>query len=228
MTRSYSPHLGAISVEQETNRFGAIFRIISFTSCSCRGYLNDQRKQTPIASAPCSTSRRIAASAWDSLSGTTTSPKQSTRSDTPSIRRFGTIGTGFWLEGKWTTLAMSRDETPREPRMIWIASSCPRVVIRPTFAPFLWISAFVPTVVPWVSTAISLQNCSNESPRRSAATRIAASMPSAKLPGVEGALVAVMRPERSSTTQSVNVPPMSTPTRSRATVLYPRWCEAGW
>src|SRR5437899_8125610 len=107
---------------------------------------------------------------------------------------------------------MSREETPREPRMMWIASSWPCVVIRPTRAPFLWMSAFVPTVVPWVSTAISLQNCSNESPSRSAATRIAASMPSAKLPGVEGALVAVMRPERSSATQSVNVPPMSTPT----------------
>src|SRR5438094_465203 len=107
---------------------------------------------------------------------------------------------------------MSREETPREPRMMWIASSWPCVVIRPTRAPFLWMSAFVPTVVPWVSTAISLQNCSNESPSRSAATRIAAIMPSAKLPGVEGALVAVMPPPRPSTTQSVNVPPMSTPT----------------
>src|SRR2546421_4544520 len=148
--RSYSPHLGAISVEQETNRFGATLRIISFTRCSCRGYLNDQRKHTPIASTPASTRRSIAVAASDSFKGTTTSPKQSTRSETPSIRRLGTMGTGFWLEGKWTTLAMSREETPREPRMMWIASSWPRVVIRPTFAPFLWISAFVPTVVPWV------------------------------------------------------------------------------
>src|SRR5436309_1996137 len=78
---------------------------------------------------------------------------------------------------------MSREETPREPRMMWIASSWPWVVIRPTRAPFLWMSAFVPTVVPWVSTAISLQNCSNESPSRSAATRraecIVTSLPSA-------------------------------------------------
>src|SRR5207245_2053640 len=36
--------------------------------------------------------------------------------------------------------------------------------------------------------------------------------PSAKLHGVEGALVAVIFPPRPSTTQSVNVPPMSTPT----------------
>ena len=126
--------------------------------------------------------------------------------------RIGSSRTGFWLEGKWTTLTISREETPREPRMMWIASSWPRVVIRPTRAPFLWISAFVPTVVPWVSTAISPQNFSNGNPRRSAATCIAASMPSAKLPGVEGALVAVIPPPRPSTTQSVNVPPMSTPT----------------
>src|SRR5258705_13380434 len=118
--RSYSPHLGAISVEQETNRFGAIFAIISFTRCSCRGYLNDQRKQTPIASTPASTRRAIADSASDSFKGTTTSPKQSTRSDTPSIRRFGTMGRGFWLGGKWTSLAMLREGTPREPRVIGI------------------------------------------------------------------------------------------------------------
>src|SRR5262252_5929928 len=122
---------------------------------------------------------------------------------------------------------MSRDETPREPRMMWIASSWPFVVIRPTFAPLRWISAFVPTVVPWVRTEMSEQNRSNESPRRSDATRIAASMPSAKSRGVEEALVAVMRPERSSTTQSVKVPPMSTPTRNRATVVLSRWVEGG-
>jgi hypothetical protein len=38
-------------------------------------------------------------------------------------------------------------------------------------------------------------------------------MPPAKFPGVEAALVAVMLPARSRTTQSVKVPPMSTPTR---------------
>src|SRR5438445_547767 len=130
--------------------------------CSCRAYLNDQRKHTPIASTPASTRRLIAVSASDSFNGTTTSPKQSTRSDTPSIKRFGTMGTGFWLEGKWTTLAISREETPREPRMMWIASSWPRVVIRPTRAPFLWISAFVPTVVTWVITVLYLQICSIE------------------------------------------------------------------
>src|SRR5512134_2563877 len=75
------------------------------------------------------------------------------------------------------------------------------------------MSALVPTVVPCVRTEIRSQNASNGSPSRSAATRIASSMPAAKLPGVEAALVAVMPPLRSRTTQSVKVPPMSTPTR---------------
>ncbi len=96
--------------------------------------------------------------------------------------------------------------------MMWIASSWPRVVMSPTLAPLRWISAFVPTVVPCVRTSTSWQNRSKESPRRSAAIRIAASMPSAKLSGVEGAFVAVIAPSRPSTTQSVKVPPMSTPT----------------
>src|SRR5215831_18784893 len=93
-----------------------------------------------------------------------------------------------------------------------MASSWPRVVIRPTFAPLRWMSALVPTVVPCVSTATLGQNCSNGRSRRSEASRIAASMPSAKFSGVDGHLVAVMRPLASSTTQSVKVPPMSTPT----------------
>src|SRR5262245_46610350 len=128
-----------MSVEQDTKRCGEMSRIIAFRRRSWAGFLNDQRKQTAIASTPSATSRLIAASASFSFSGTTTSPKQSTRSDTPSIRRLGTIGEGFWLDGKCTTFAMSRDDTPREPRMMWIASSWPRVVISPTFAPFLWI-----------------------------------------------------------------------------------------
>src|SRR5262245_66113995 len=123
VVRSYSPHLGAMSIEQDTNTRGARSRIISFRRLSCDGFLNDHRKHTAIASTPCETSRLIADSASDSLSGTTTSPKQSTRSETPSIRRLGTTGAGFWLEGKCTTFAISREDTPREPRMMWIASS---------------------------------------------------------------------------------------------------------
>jgi len=61
-------------------------------------------------------------------------------------------------------------------------------------APFLWISAFVPTVVPWVSTAISPQNFSNENPRRSAAHLHRGEHAFGEVAGVEGALVAVISP----------------------------------
>src|ERR1700693_2019667 len=81
------------------------------------------------------------------------------------------------------------------------------------------MSVLVPTVVPCVSTATSRQKRSKDSPRRPAAMRIAASMPPAKFSGVDGDLVAVIRPPRSSATQSVNVPPMSTPTRRLGTWL---------
>ena len=104
VTRSYSPHLGAMSTEQVTNTSFAI----SFTRFSCAGLRNDQRKQIAIASTPSSRSWRIAASASRSFSATTISPKQSTRSEMPRIRRLGTIGAGFCVSGKCTTLRMSR------------------------------------------------------------------------------------------------------------------------
>ncbi len=213
VVRSYSPHLGAMSMEQDTNTPGAMRFTISATRRSCAGLRKDHRKQIAMASQPSASSSRIAVSASTSFSGTITSPKQSMRSEIPLIRRLGTIGSGFWLSGKCTTLAMSREFTPREPRMMWMASSWPRVVMSPTFAPLRWISAFVPTVVPWVRTRICPQKSANSSSSRSAATRMAFSMPSAKLPGVDEDLVAVIAPFWSMTTQSVNVPPMSTPTR---------------
>ena len=94
-------------------------------ACSCSGWRKDHRKQMAMASTPSPTRRRIAASASASLSGTTTVPKQSTRSDTPATRRFGTIGSGFWLSGKCTTRRTSRPPTPREPRMMWMTSLWP-------------------------------------------------------------------------------------------------------
>jgi len=48
-----------------------------------------------------------------------------TRSETPATRRFGTIGSGFWLSGKCTTWRTSRPPMPREPRMMWMTSLCP-------------------------------------------------------------------------------------------------------
>src|SRR5713101_297325 len=96
------------SIEQVTKTDGARRCTSSFTWVSCWAFLNDQRKQTAMASTPCATRSKIAASVSAKLSGETTSPKQSTRSETPRMNRFGTIGAGFDVSGKCTTLRISR------------------------------------------------------------------------------------------------------------------------
>jgi hypothetical protein len=93
--RSYSRIAGTMSLEIETWRPGASSRRISRIRCSCARFLNDQRKQTPIASTPSATSSRAAARALSSFSGTTTRPAWSTRSKTSLMRGFGTIGRGL-------------------------------------------------------------------------------------------------------------------------------------
>ena len=45
--------------------------------------------------------------------------------------------------------------------MMWMTSLWPLVVMRPTLTPFFWMIALVPTVVPWASTASSLQSVSS-------------------------------------------------------------------
>ena len=196
-----------------TNRSGAMACAIAFTRRSWPGARKDHRKQIASASTPSAISRRIACAASSSFSATTTLPKQSTRSDTPSIRYFGTMGSGLRLSGMWTTRRMSRPVRPREPRMMWMTSLCPLVVIRPTLTPLFWTMALVPTVVPWASAAKARQSSSGRLPSLAATTSRAAIRPWAKSAGVDGALPAVTRPASSTTTQSVKVPPMSMPQR---------------
>ena len=97
-----------MSKDVVTNTSGASSWTIALTRFSWAGLRKDQRKQMAIASTPCATRSRIAPSASRSFSATTISPKQSTRSDTPRIKRLGTIGAGFEVSGKCTTLRMSR------------------------------------------------------------------------------------------------------------------------
>ncbi len=97
--------------------------------------------------------------------------------------------------------------------MMWIASSWPRVVIRPTFAPRFWMMVLVPTVVPCDRKAMSRQNLSIDRPSSAAPAPSASIMPRAKSGGVEGTLVVSSRPAASTIAQSVKVPPMSMPTR---------------
>ncbi len=108
VTRSYSPHLGAMSTEQVTKTSGAIALTSALTRFSCAGLRKDHRKQIAIACTPSAMRARMASSASFSFNATTTSPKQSTRSETPRIRRLGTMGTGFEVSGKCTTLRISR------------------------------------------------------------------------------------------------------------------------
>ena len=211
--RSYSPHLGTSSDEQVTKRSGRDALDHRLDPLLVLGREEgpeeaDRERLHAVRDQPA-----IACSASSSFSSTTTLPKQSTRSDTPSIRYLGTMGSGLLLSGMWTTRRMSRPVSPREPRMMWMTSLWPLVVMRPTLAPRFWMIALVPTVVPWASTASSRQSASSGVPSLPATMSRAAISPSPKSAGVEGALPVVTRPASSTTTQSVKVPPMSMPQR---------------
>jgi hypothetical protein len=101
-------------------------------------------------------------------------------------------------------------ERPTE-RMMISASPCPRVVMRPVFTPLSWTIALVPTVVPCSNNLVLCINWDNVSPNFSAATSRALKNPSAKSFGVDGLLAIVICPRSFMTTQSVKVPPVSTP-----------------
>ena len=180
-----------------------------------------------MARAPLPTSRRMAASASSSLSSTTTCPLQSTRSLTSAMSVFGTRGSGLLLSGKCRTFSLARPGTPRAPRMMWMTSRWPLVVISPTRAPRRWSSALVPTVVPRARRAVRRSSASVESPSLSAASASESSTPWEKSCGVDGALAVTMRPSPSTTTQSVKVPPVSIPQMKSPVVatLLGSWLE---
>ncbi len=86
----------------------------------------------------------------------------------------------------------------------------PRVVMSAARAPLPWRSALVTTVVAWASHVTS----AGAAPRRCVAVASASSTPWQKSRGVVGTLTTPISPLLSSTsTTSVNVPPMSTPIR---------------
>ena len=164
-----------------------------------------------MASTPLPASLWIAASASSSFSSTTTCPLQSTRSLTSAMKGLGTMGSGLPLSGKCSTCTLLRPGTPRAPRMMWMTSRWPRVVMSPTFAPRRWSIALVPTVVPSARRAVSRSSASVVTPSRSPARRSDSITPSEKSSGVDEALAVTMRPPASMTTQSVKVPPVSIP-----------------
>jgi hypothetical protein len=70
----------------------------------------------------------------------------------------------------------------------------------------------VATVVPCAKRVVSPSSPSVVSPRRVAASATAFSTPPSKSGGVEGDLARTIAPSESTTTQSLNVPPLSTAT----------------
>ena len=99
------------------------------------------------------------------------------------------------------------------PRVIRTASAKPFVVTRAVLAPSWVNSVFSPTVVAWKNKRVERSSSSSPArPRLSAASRRASRTPDAKSGGVDAAFPTEMEPPPSTTTQSVNVPPMSMPT----------------
>ena len=78
--------------------------------------------------------------------------------------------------------------------MMWMTSLCPRVVTSPTLAPRFCTIALVPTVVPWETSAVSDSSADTGRPHLRAAASSAFMRPSAKSPGVDGALALTTRP----------------------------------
>ena len=174
---------------------------------------NDHSSETAIASTPSARRPSTASTTSASSSATRTSPSRSTRSVTPRISRRGTIGSGLRSREDRTRSRSGRPATFENTLPIRIASSCPRVVMSPVRAPVRVIIAFVACVVPWTNSSVCPSSSCRERPRPSALSRTASRTPSCSEPGVVSDLDTERPPSSSATTQSVNVPPMSTPMR---------------
>ena len=157
-----------------------------------------------------------ASAARPSSRATTTFPVESTRSCSSRTAPGTMSGAGSDVPWTKNTSSTLRPATRPCPRMIASASPCPAVVMTPTRAPVRSRTAFVPIVVPCPNRSVLASNSGSASPIPPASSVSPASTPSAGSPLVDSAFavryVAVPSvaglPTR---TQSVNVPPMSTP-----------------
>ncbi len=95
-------------------------------------------------------------------------------------------------------------------RPMVIVCSWPRVMSSPVRAPRRWTSVLVPIVVPWTNATVRRSSAPTSRSSASAVSRTQVTTPSAGSSGVVRAFVVSLRPRSLSTTQSVNVPPMST------------------
>ena len=142
--------MGITSVETLRGIFGAKFFIILETAISCIGFAGLFIRQTAIDST-FSSNRFLTANSTLSWSRCSfTSPFPSILSITSRLKYRGTRGGGFSQERSKTAGNL--------PRPISKISRKPRVVRRPTLAPFISIQALVTTVVPCTILVIELSS----------------------------------------------------------------------
>jgi hypothetical protein len=99
-----------------------------------------------------------------------------------------------------------------KPRIIRMASPNPLVVTSAVFAPARVMSVLSPIVQAWKKNlADRISSSSSRKPMLWAASRTASMAPIEKSSGVDKAFPNETPPSSSTTTQSVKVPPMSTP-----------------
>src|SRR5918999_597195 len=111
------------------------------------------------------------------------------------------------------------------PRMRNSASPCPAVVTSATRAPPRWTTRFVPTVLPWPIRPVRSRKSSSPRPCCAASDSSPFSTPSARSCGVLRVLAYETCPVSSTAAQSVNVPPVSVPTKYMWSLLAQRTTE---
>ena len=187
--------------------------MMSRVRISCAGLAKLHRKAIATASMPCPAKRSSVASTSSSRNPTTTSPAKSTRSVISNTWRRGTTGSGRLLIDQSSCSSMDAPSARPMSFMMRMASGWPRVVSSATRAIRPVTSALVPAVVPCASLAAAASTRSASRPSPAAAASMEPKKPSARSAGVVGTLPVVISPPASMIAQSVNVPPMSTPTK---------------
>jgi hypothetical protein len=108
--------------------------------------------------------------------------------------------------------SVDRPASRPNPFMTEMQSPWPTVAITPTRAPPRVMSAFVPMVVPCTRRSQRPSSSRSVIPHRPAASSIASKKLRARSSGRVGTLPTWISPPGPTMAQSVNVPPMSTPT----------------
>ena len=194
-SRSYSRNSGRISLETETGSPSR--RTARAAVCWFEAFANEKRKQMAKDSTRARRTRRTSSAISRELGRRRTFPPAPILSAIPQRRSRGTSG--------GSTRTLKSYSFGRFCLAISIRSSKPAVVTRPTRAPRRSSRLLVPTVVPWTISSFRAS-----APPRS--SRIPSTMPRPGSSGVEKTLAMRTSPS-SMTTQSVNVPPVSTPMR---------------